>query len=88
MKVNELIIKKLNEKYKNINWGILSEESVKISNQEKLPMPIGCGFLTPRRHKRFYTGVHKIMHVELAPAKIVLIPERKELWISDGKVMV
>ena len=29
LKVNELIIRKINEKYKDINWTILSEENVK-----------------------------------------------------------
>ena len=33
LKVNELIIKGINEKYKNINWDILSEENVKISSK-------------------------------------------------------
>ena len=31
LKVNELIITRINEKYKNINWDILSEENVKNS---------------------------------------------------------
>ena len=31
LKVNEIIIKRINEKYKDINWDILSEENVKIS---------------------------------------------------------
>ena len=33
LKINDLIIKRINEKYKNINWDILSEENVKISSQ-------------------------------------------------------
>jgi len=33
LKVNEIIIKRINEKYKNINWDILSEENVKISSK-------------------------------------------------------
>ena len=33
LKVNELIIKRINEKYKNINWDILSEENIKISSK-------------------------------------------------------
>ena len=33
VKVNELIIKRINEKYKSINWDILSEENVKISSK-------------------------------------------------------
>jgi len=32
LKVNELIIKRINEKYKYIDWEILSEENVKNSN--------------------------------------------------------
>ena len=34
LKVNDLIIKRINEKYKNINWEILSEENVKVSSDE------------------------------------------------------
>ena len=30
LKVNELIISKIREKYKNINWEILSEENAKL----------------------------------------------------------
>ena len=33
LKVNELIIKGINEKYKDVNWDILSEENVKISSK-------------------------------------------------------
>ena len=33
LKVNEIIIKGIKEKYKNINWDILSEENVKISSE-------------------------------------------------------
>ena len=32
LKVNEIIIERINEKYQNINWDILSEENVKISS--------------------------------------------------------
>ena len=31
LEVNEIIIKKLNEKYTNVNWGILSEENAKMA---------------------------------------------------------
>ena len=44
LKVNEIIIKRINEKYKNINWDILSEENVKTSKTFLLRM-IGFGFL-------------------------------------------
>ena len=33
LKVNETIIERINEKYKNINWDILSEENVKVSSE-------------------------------------------------------
>ena len=29
LKVNEIIIKRINEKYRDVNWGILSEENAK-----------------------------------------------------------
>ena len=46
LKVNELIIKRINEKYKNINWEILSEENVKIESQNfESYCLIGFGFL-------------------------------------------
>jgi len=44
LKVNELIIKGINEKYKNINWDILSEENVKISSKILIVRLIGFGF--------------------------------------------
>ena len=31
LKVNEIIIQRINEKYKDVSWGILSEENVKIT---------------------------------------------------------
>ena len=33
LKVNEILIKGINEKYKNINWDILSEENVKKNSE-------------------------------------------------------
>ena len=45
LKVNELMIKRINEKYKNINWDILSEENVKISSKFLIVRKIGSGFL-------------------------------------------
>ena len=32
LKVNEIIIQRINEKYEGVNWEILSEENVKINN--------------------------------------------------------
>ena len=33
LKVNELIINRINEKYKTIDWEILSEENVKVNSK-------------------------------------------------------
>ena len=33
LKVNEIVIKRINEKYSNIPWQIISEENVKISSE-------------------------------------------------------
>ena len=35
LRVNELIIQRINEKYKDVNWEILSEENVKIDSENK-----------------------------------------------------
>ncbi len=93
LKVNELIIKRIREKYININWAILSEESVKITN--------GCcdtntssewlWILDPLDGtKDFIQGTENYaMHLALNYKQkpilgVVLIPERDELWISYG----
>ena len=91
LKVNELIIKRIKQKYKNIAWAILSEESVKIKN--------GCfdkdaewvWILDPLDGtKDFIQGTKNYaMHLALNYRQkpilgVVLIPERDELWISYG----
>ncbi len=91
LEVNELIIKRIKEKYVNINWAILSEESVKIRN--------GCidtdaewlWILDPLDGtKDFIQGTENYaMHLALNYKQkpilgVVLIPERDELWISHG----
>ena len=51
-----LIIQRINEKYKNINWEILSEENVKktiIKLQYKFRLAMG--FRSFRWNKRFYS---------------------------------
>ncbi len=92
LKVNDLVIKRINEKYKNVNWGILSEESVKLS-------PINCNInkewiwvLDPLDGtKDFIQGTRNYaMHLSLNYKQrpyigIVLIPEKDELWIADGE---
>ena len=93
LKVNELVINRINEKYKNINWGILSEENVKKfknfdNNTDWLWV------LDPLDGtKDFIQGTENYaMHLALNYKKkpyigFVLIPEKDELWISDGEKM-
>jgi len=89
LQVNEIIIKRIKEKYKNINWEILSEENVKLN-------PNSCNInkdfvwvLDPLDGtKDFIQGTgNYAMHLALNFKKrpylgIVLIPEKDELWIS------
>ena len=89
LQVNEIVIKRIKEKYKNINWEILSEENVKLN-------PNSCNInkdfvwvLDPLDGtKDFIQGTgNYAMHLALNFKKrpylgIVLIPEKDELWIS------
>ena len=89
LKVNEIIIKRINEKYKNIGWEILSEENVKISTQNCDTDADWLWVLDPLDGtKDFIQGtINYAMHLALNYKQkpyigIVLIPERDELWIS------
>ncbi len=94
LKVNELIIRSINEKYRNVNWGILSEENVKVA-PESSNLDSDSDWLwvlDPLDGTKDFiqdTGNYA-MHLALNFRKrpilgLVLIPERDELWISDGK---
>jgi len=90
LKVNEIMIKRINENYKNINWQILSEENVKLNANE-------CNFkndfvwiLDPLDGtKDFIQGtgnyaMHLALHYKNKPyLGIVLIPDKDELWITN-----
>ncbi len=92
LKVNEIIIKNINEKYKNTNWEILSEENVKSK-----PPNSDINFdwrwvLDPLDGtKDFIQGsgnyaMHLALNYKNKPyIGIVLIPEKDELWIADGE---
>ena len=91
LEVNELIIKRINEKYKNINWEILSEENYKINNNFNRNKD-WLWVLDPLDGtKDFIQGTgNYAMHLALNYKQkpfigIVLIPEKDELWISNGK---
>ena len=92
LKVNELIINRINEKYKNINWDILSEESIKISSENFDNNTDWIWVLDPLDGtKDFIQGTGDYaMHLALTfkgkpYIGFVLIPDRNQLWISDGE---
>ena len=92
LKVNELIIRKINEKYKDINWTILSEENVKVEANYSEIKHDWVWVLDPLDGtKDFIQGTgNYAMHLALTFKKksflgVVLIPEKNELWISNGE---
>ena len=92
LKVNELIIKRINEKYKNINWDILSEENVKISSNIFHSKSDWIWVLDPLDGtKDFIQGtgnyaMHLALNFKQKPyLGFVLIPEKNQLWIADVK---
>ncbi len=92
LQVNELIIKRINKKYKNINWDILSEENVKISSNILDSKNNWIWVLDPLDGtKDFIQGTgNYAMHLALNYKQkpyigFVLIPDKNQLWISDGK---
>ena len=92
LKVNEIIIKRINEKYKDISWEILSEENVKKSNIKCDTSADWLWVLDPLDGtKDFIQGTRNYaMHLALNHKQkpylgFVLIPEKDELWISDGE---
>jgi len=92
LKVNELIIRKINEKYKDINWTILSEENVKFEANYSEIKDHWVWVLDPLDGtKDFIQGTgNYAMHLALTHKKktflgVVLIPEKNELWFSNGE---
>ena len=89
LKVNEHIIQRINEKYKDIEWEILSEENVKIDYKNYDNRTNWMWILDPLDGtKDFIQGTSNYaMHLALNYKQkpyigIVLIPEKDELWIS------
>ena len=92
LKVNEIIIQRINEKYKDINWEILSEENVKLESDNCNTSADWLWVLDPLDGtKDFIQGTDNYaMHLALNYKKksyigIVLIPEKDELWIANGE---
>ena len=91
LKVNEIIIKRITKKYKDISWEILSEENVKIPSQYCDINATWMWVLDPLDGtKDFIQGtsnyaMHLALNYEKTPyLGIVLIPEKDQLWIADG----
>ena len=88
LKVNELIIQRINEKYKDINWEILSEENVKIYSENCNTNAEWRWVLDPLDGtKDFIQGtenyaLHLALNYKQKPyLGVVLIPEKKELCL-------
>ena len=92
LRVNELIIQRINEKYKDVDWEILSEENVKIESENCDSCADWMWVLDPLDGtKDFIQGTSNYaMHLALNYKNkpyigIVLIPEKDQLWISNGE---
>ena len=92
LKVNEMILKGLTEKYKDKNWDILSEENSNIISNNSEINSDWRWILDPLDGTSdFIQGTgNYAMHLALRYENkfcigIVLIPERDELWISNGE---
>tara|TARA_B100001093_G_C26628768_1_gene927908 strand:- start:15 stop:917 length:903 start_codon:yes stop_codon:yes gene_type:complete len=89
LEVNDLIVNRLNQKYQNINWEILSEENFKIESNPCNNNAEWLWVLDPLDGtKDFIQGTgNYAMHLALNHRRkpflgVVLIPEKNELWIS------
>ena len=92
LKVNEIIIERINEKYQNINWDILSEENVKTSPINFNSKSDWIWVLDPLDGTKDFiqrTGnyaMHLALNFKQKPyIGFVLIPDKNQLWITDGK---
>ncbi len=92
IKVNEIIIKRIEENYKNTNWEILSEENAK-NNFNKISLKkdfVWC-FDPLDGTKDFIQGTSNYaMHLGLnyknkSYLGVVLIPGKDELWITNNQ---
>jgi 3'(2'), 5'-bisphosphate nucleotidase len=92
LEVNGLILKRMQEKYQNFGWKYLSEENVKINHDKCEIDSEWLWILDPLDGtKDFIQGTGDYaMHFALNHKNrpflgLVLIPERDELWISNGE---
>ena len=91
LEVNDLIINRINQKYQDTNWKILSEENFKIesnyfNNVDWLwvldPLDGTKDFIQGTQNY----AMHLALNYKQKPCiGVVLIPEKDELWISFGE---
>jgi len=92
LEVNELILKRMHEKYPDIGWKYLSEENAKIDLNNCNIDSEWVWILDPLDGtKDFIQGtknyaMHFALNYKNKPfLGVVLIPERDELWLANGK---
>ena len=92
LKVNEAIIRRIKEKYKETQWEILSEENAKLPSEISSKGLDWNWVLDPLDGtKDFIQGTgNYAMHLALNYKQrpylgVVLIPEKDELWICNGE---
>ena len=92
LKVNEIILKRMKERYSNVSWNYLSEENVDLFSKKINPTSEWLWVLDPLDGtKDFVNGtkdyaIHFALNFRNKPfLGFVLIPKRDELWISDGE---
>ena len=91
LEANEIIIRRISEKYKDVSWEILSEENVKVESENIDINAKWLWVLDPLDGtKDFIQGTQNYaLHLALNYRQnpyigIVLIPEKNELWFSNG----
>ena len=91
LEANEIIIRGISEKYKDVVWEILSEETVKVESENIDINANWLWVLDPLDGtKDFIQGtknyaLHLALNYQQKPyIGIVLIPEKNELWFSYG----
>ena len=92
LKVNELVLRRMQEKYSDVAWKYLSEENSNLISKESELNSNWLWILDPLDGtKDFVYGtedyaMHFALNYKNKPfLGIVLIPKRDELWISNGE---
>ena len=90
LKVNELIVNRINQKYPDVNWNILTEENAKLNVDCTQKKSDWLWILDPLDGtKDFIQGtgnyaMHLALNYKNKPLLgIVLLPDKNELWIAN-----